>query len=66
MLYCLDFCLTSSHAFLYYHYVVDSIWISMLVLQGDRTKRVGVIDSEYVVHQGVKTLGGFSEEQVVF
>lgn len=38
----------------------------MLVLQGDRTKRVGVIDSEYVVHQGVKTLGGFSEEQVVF
>ncbi|XP_039137884.1 uncharacterized protein LOC120275303 isoform X2 [Dioscorea cayenensis subsp. rotundata] len=34
--------------------------------QGDRTKRVGVIDSEYVVHQGVKTLGGFSEEQNTF
>ncbi|KAM0945520.1 hypothetical protein DsansV1_C10g0103581 [Dioscorea sansibarensis] len=34
--------------------------------QGDRTRRVGVIDSEYVVHQGVKTLGGFSEEQNTF
>ncbi|KAJ4703407.1 Lysine ketoglutarate reductase trans-splicing-like protein (DUF707) [Melia azedarach] len=26
--------------------------------QGDRTKNVGVIDSEYVVHQGIQTLGG--------
>ncbi|EEF40904.1 conserved hypothetical protein [Ricinus communis] len=26
--------------------------------QGDRTKKVGVIDSEYIVHQGIQTLGG--------
>ncbi|XP_044497190.1 uncharacterized protein LOC123219350 isoform X2 [Mangifera indica] len=26
--------------------------------QGDRTKNVGIIDSEYVVHQGIQTLGG--------
>ncbi|MCL7028082.1 hypothetical protein MKW94_025950 [Papaver nudicaule] len=25
--------------------------------QGDRTKKVGVIDSEYIVHQGIQTLG---------
>ncbi|XP_042520349.1 uncharacterized protein LOC122093867 isoform X2 [Macadamia integrifolia] len=28
--------------------------------QGDRTKRVGVIDSEFIVHQGIQTLGGNS------
>ncbi|XP_043688067.1 uncharacterized protein LOC122639309 [Telopea speciosissima] len=28
--------------------------------QGDRTKRVGVIDSEFIVHQGIPTLGGHS------
>ncbi|XP_077243256.1 uncharacterized protein LOC143883833 isoform X3 [Tasmannia lanceolata] len=28
--------------------------------QGDRTKKVGVIDSEYIVHQGIETLGGSS------
>lgn len=27
-------------------------------MQGDRTKKVGVIDSEYIVHQGIQTLGG--------
>lgn len=26
--------------------------------QGDRTKRVGIVDSEYIVHQGIQTLGG--------
>ncbi|XAR66412.1 hypothetical protein NMG60_11012641 [Bertholletia excelsa] len=26
--------------------------------QGDRTKNVGVVDSEFVVHQGIQTLGG--------
>ncbi|GLT83010.1 hypothetical protein SLE2022_013230 [Rubroshorea leprosula] len=26
--------------------------------QGDRTRNVGVVDSEYVVHQGIQTLGG--------
>ncbi|KAJ0964192.1 hypothetical protein J5N97_029314 [Dioscorea zingiberensis] len=34
--------------------------------QGNRNKRVGVIDSEYVVHQGIKTLGGSSTEQNTF
>ncbi|KAF8391397.1 hypothetical protein HHK36_023701 [Tetracentron sinense] len=28
--------------------------------QGDRTKKVGVIDSEFIVHQGIQTLGGSS------
>ena len=28
------------------------------ILQGDRTRNVGVIDSEYVVHKGIQTLGG--------
>uniref|UniRef100_A0A2P2J8E5 Uncharacterized protein n=1 Tax=Rhizophora mucronata TaxID=61149 RepID=A0A2P2J8E5_RHIMU len=26
--------------------------------QGDRTRKVGVVDSEYIVHQGIQTLGG--------
>ncbi|KAK7412291.1 hypothetical protein VNO78_03744 [Psophocarpus tetragonolobus] len=26
--------------------------------QGDRTKRVGVVDSEYIFHKGIQTLGG--------
>lgn len=28
--------------------------------QGDRSKKVGVIDSEFIVHQGIQTLGGGS------
>ncbi|KAI5656998.1 hypothetical protein M9H77_25791 [Catharanthus roseus] len=28
--------------------------------QGDRTKKVGVVDSEYIVHQSIQTLGGQS------
>ncbi|XP_020554038.1 uncharacterized protein LOC105175522 isoform X2 [Sesamum indicum] len=28
--------------------------------QGDRTKKVGVVDSEYIVHQSIQTLGGAS------
>lgn len=26
--------------------------------QGDRTKKVGVVDSEYIFHKGIQTLGG--------
>uniref|UniRef100_A0A7N0VMT9 Lysine ketoglutarate reductase trans-splicing related 1 n=1 Tax=Kalanchoe fedtschenkoi TaxID=63787 RepID=A0A7N0VMT9_KALFE len=26
--------------------------------QGDRTKKVGIIDSEFIVHKGIQTLGG--------
>ncbi|KAM6585022.1 hypothetical protein CsatB_012024 [Cannabis sativa] len=26
--------------------------------QGDRTRRVGVVDSEYIVHKGIQSLGG--------
>lgn len=29
-------------------------------LQGDRRKKVGVVDSEFVVHLGIQTLGGSS------
>lgn len=28
--------------------------------QGDRAKKVGIVDSEYIVHQGIQTLGGQS------
>ncbi|XP_068668117.1 uncharacterized protein [Aristolochia californica] len=28
--------------------------------QGDRTKKVGIIDSEYIVHKGIQSLGGSS------
>lgn len=28
------------------------------MFQGDRTKNVGVVDSEYIVHKGIQTLGG--------
>ncbi|GFP84629.1 kelch domain-containing protein 4 [Phtheirospermum japonicum] len=32
--------------------------------QGDRTKNVGVVDSKYVVHQSIQTLGGPSAKRV--
>ncbi|XP_008802242.1 uncharacterized protein LOC120111871 [Phoenix dactylifera] len=32
--------------------------------QGDRSKNVGVVDSEYIVHMGIPTLGGFDEKKV--
>ncbi|KAL8214680.1 hypothetical protein R6Q57_004129 [Mikania cordata] len=31
--------------------------------QGDRSKKVGIVDSEYVVHQGIQTLGGASAKK---
>ncbi|XP_075502980.1 uncharacterized protein LOC142540592 isoform X1 [Primulina tabacum] len=33
--------------------------------QGDRTTKVGVVDSEYVVHQSIQTLGGASARKVL-
>ncbi|XP_027346395.1 uncharacterized protein LOC113858116 isoform X2 [Abrus precatorius] len=30
--------------------------------QGDRTQNVGVVDSEYVVHKGIQTLGGSTHD----
>ncbi|KAJ4954376.1 hypothetical protein NE237_011159 [Protea cynaroides] len=32
--------------------------------QGDRTKNVGVVDAEYIVHQGLPTLGGLEENNI--
>ncbi|XP_010278336.1 PREDICTED: uncharacterized protein LOC104612579 isoform X2 [Nelumbo nucifera] len=32
--------------------------------QGDRTKKVGVIDSEFIVHKGIQTLGGSSARKI--
>ncbi|RWR90362.1 hypothetical protein CKAN_01945400 [Cinnamomum micranthum f. kanehirae] len=32
--------------------------------QGDRTKKVGVIDSEFIVHQGIQSLGGASANKL--
>ncbi|XP_071719934.1 uncharacterized protein [Rutidosis leptorrhynchoides] len=31
--------------------------------QGDRSKKVGVVDSEFIVHQGIHTLGGASAKK---
>ena len=36
-----------------------------MIFQGDRTEKVGVIDSEYVVHQGIPSLGGPSRGRKV-
>lgn len=33
--------------------------------QGDRTQKVGVVDSEYVVHQGIQTLGSSSADKAL-
>ncbi|EPS71893.1 hypothetical protein M569_02866, partial [Genlisea aurea] len=30
--------------------------------QGDRTQKVGIVDSEYVIHQGIQTLGSTSKK----
>nr|XP_009381324.1 PREDICTED: uncharacterized protein LOC103969504 isoform X1 [Musa acuminata subsp. malaccensis]XP_018675086.1 PREDICTED: uncharacterized protein LOC103969504 isoform X1 [Musa acuminata subsp. malaccensis]XP_018675087.1 PREDICTED: uncharacterized protein LOC103969504 isoform X1 [Musa acuminata subsp. malaccensis] len=30
--------------------------------QGDQSKNIGVVDSEYIVHKGLPTLGGFDEK----
>ncbi|GJN32748.1 hypothetical protein PR202_gb21271 [Eleusine coracana subsp. coracana] len=32
--------------------------------QGDRTKNIGVVDSEFIVHRGVQTLGGSTRTKV--
>ncbi|PKA63827.1 CBS domain-containing protein CBSX6 [Apostasia shenzhenica] len=32
--------------------------------QGDRTEKVGIVDSEYIVHKGIPTLGGSDEVKV--
>ncbi|XP_058097752.1 uncharacterized protein LOC131242852 isoform X2 [Magnolia sinica] len=31
--------------------------------QGDRTKKIGVIDSEFIIHQGIPSLGGSSADK---
>ncbi|KAF9669703.1 hypothetical protein SADUNF_Sadunf14G0134800 [Salix dunnii] len=33
------------------------------MIQGDRTKNVGIVDSEYIVHYGLPTLGGSASEK---
>ncbi|KAL2484042.1 hypothetical protein Fot_45486 [Forsythia ovata] len=34
--------------------------------QGDRTKKVGVVDSEYIVHKSIQTLGGASARKASY
>ncbi|PQM42198.1 hypothetical protein Pyn_10583 [Prunus yedoensis var. nudiflora] len=36
----------------------------LLSLLGDRTKNVGVLDAEYIIHYGHPTLGGSDENEV--
>lgn len=38
--------------------------ISNIIIQGDRSKNIGVVDSEYIVHMGIPTLGGSDENKV--
>ncbi|KAJ9563044.1 hypothetical protein OSB04_008204 [Centaurea solstitialis] len=33
--------------------------------QGDRSKKVGIVDSQYVVHQGIQSLGGPSAKKIL-
>ena len=37
-----------------------------VIFQGDRTQNVGVVDSEYVVHKAIQTLGGSDDPTKVF
>lgn len=41
--------------------IVISTEISV-IFQGDRTQNVGIVDSEYVVHNAIQTLGGSSHD----
>jgi hypothetical protein len=33
------------------------------IFQGDRMRNVGVVDSEYIVHLGLPTLGGSNDNE---
>ncbi|CDO97642.1 unnamed protein product [Coffea canephora] len=46
--------LTCLHCFL----VMIICCFCATMYQGDRTRKVGVVDSEYIVHMGLPTLGG--------
>ena len=37
----------------------------LLFLQGDRSKNIGVVDSEYLVHKGLPTLGNYDDDKVI-
>ena len=41
------------------------IWTNLCIFKGDRSKKVGVVDSEFIVHQGIQTLGGASAKKVM-
>jgi len=38
----------------------------MSFFQGEHTQNVGVMDSEFVVHKGIQTLGGSDDPTKVF
>lgn len=44
--------------------VLQLIVAKCCIIQGDRSKKVGIVDSEYVVHQGIQSLGGPSAKKV--
>lgn len=58
---------TNKTCFLYL-FIISSYyrfwWIYLLFIQGDRSKKVGIVDREYVVHQGIQSLGGPSAKKV--
>lgn len=54
---CTYFSLPSSMCFIVC-IIISIISEIHVVFQGDRTRNVGVVDSEYVVHKGIQTLGG--------
>lgn len=37
---------------------IKCLLLIYVITQGDRSKKVGVVDSEYIVHKGIQSLGG--------
>lgn len=50
---------------LWLDYSLTILLYSLEWIQGDRTEKVGVIDSEYIVHKGIPSLGGASTKMVL-
>uniref|UniRef100_M1CBQ5 Uncharacterized protein n=1 Tax=Solanum tuberosum TaxID=4113 RepID=M1CBQ5_SOLTU len=49
----------------YFPSLLDMIITRVISSQGDRTKKVGVVDAEYITHLAVPSLGGNSDVETV-
>lgn len=45
-------------------YIVSTFFMPCFFLKGERMKNIGVVDSEYIVHHGLPTLGADDEKKV--